>query len=96
MAEYLVGGVIQFRRPITRTNPDRVINAYEKGTIIEIALDGSFTIQLLVDEPPVSGILEADIEPSILQPVDSLPGENEEPEVKSPTLTANNERNGKE
>ncbi len=83
MAHYQIGGVVQFVRKITRTDPDRVINIDEKAHIVDISSDGTYTVQLLVDEPPVAGILETDFEPSIEQPVDSVPGDNEAPDVTS-------------
>jgi hypothetical protein len=65
MATYQVGEEIQFRRQITRTNPERVINEDEKGRILAVAPDGSYTVQLDAGDPPYSGITDDDIEPSV-------------------------------
>lgn len=69
---YQVGEEVQFVQQVTRTNPDRVINVDEKATIAAVAADGSYTVKLLSGES-VSGITDADLEPSVALPGDSLP-----------------------
>ncbi|MEO8395317.1 MAG: hypothetical protein ABI700_20145 [Chloroflexota bacterium] len=62
MARFEIGEEIQFTRKLTKTNPDRVINEDEKGRIVAIAADGSYTVQLQAGDPPFSGITDDDLE----------------------------------
>src|SRR5690348_14874483 len=76
MATYEVGEEIQFVRPVSRTNPDRVINIDEKAQIAAVAPDGSYTVKTLAGDL-VSGVTDADIEPSAALPGDSIPTDNQ-------------------
>ena len=65
MATYEVGEEIQFRRQLTMTNPDRVINEDERGRIVAVAPDGSYSVKLQAGDGPFSGITDDDIEASV-------------------------------
>ncbi|MBI1257410.1 MAG: hypothetical protein GC204_08060 [Chloroflexi bacterium] len=62
MAKFEVGEEVQFVRKVTESNPDRVINVDEKGRIVAIAADGTYTVQLQAGDPPFSGITDDDLE----------------------------------
>jgi len=72
MATYDVGEEVQFVRRVIRTNPDRVINIDEKAQITAVEPDGSYIVKLLSGDS-VSGIQDADVEPSAELPGDSVP-----------------------
>ena len=76
MAAYEVGEEVQFVRPVTRTNPDRVVNVDEKAWITAVAPDGSYTVKTLAGDS-VSGIVADDVEPSVALPGDSEPTDSQ-------------------
>ena len=62
MAKFEIGEQVQFIRKVIETNPDRVINIDEKGRVVAIAADGTYTVQLQAGDPPFSGITDDDLE----------------------------------
>jgi len=65
MATYEVGEEIQFTRQVKVGNPERVINEDEKGLIVAVAADGTYSVKLPAGDGPFAGITDDDIEPSI-------------------------------
>jgi hypothetical protein len=65
MATYEVGEEIQFTRQLKVGNPERVINEDEKGLIVAVAADGTYSVKLPAGDGPFAGITDDDIEPSI-------------------------------
>src|SRR4051812_46641495 len=76
MATYEIGEEIQFVRQVTRTNPARVVNIDEKAQITAVAPDGTYIVKTLAGDL-VSGVSDADVEPSVVLPGDSVPTDNQ-------------------
>ncbi len=95
MVLYEIGEEIQFVRQVTRTNPDRVVNIDEKAQIVAVAPDGTYTVKTLAGDS-VSGISDADVEPSVALPGDSVPTDSQEHPMPTEARTATLDVNAQE